>query len=438
VLTAEDVLAAIRVHADRLHDVVRRLGCDPDTATRVVESSALDLVDAAAREPEAIGDPVGWLFARARRLSRASAGEGHDDLPLGGGILGGDANQLRLAEALESRPERDRAALLLRDSYDLPPSSVATALGVDVTSAMEAIGSARLAFLPALSGQPAPVLPDHVPLGSLARLAEGGHAAAREATTRRHSQSCERCAAVLDAQERARRLLSGLTVVALPDADRERLLARVESRARGVLPSAPPVADEEWEEEPHHRYSRSLMALGLVLAVGIGTGIGALASGNHGSNQVAEQQPLPLVTSAPVIRVGPTTTPGTGSSTSASPRVFLVTPSPTPSPTAAASASPTGSTTAVSFQLDPSSGPADTQITVTGNGWTPGSQVTVRFLDNGNHQAGSTAQVVTDQHGSFVTTITAHDSNNATFGPRTVTADDGTHHAEATFTITPL
>jgi DNA-directed RNA polymerase specialized sigma24 family protein len=280
VLTADDLLAVVRVHADRVHDAVRRLGCGPEDAVEVVERSALDLVEAARSED--LADPVGWWFARARVLARQVAGTGDDDLPVGGGVLGGDANQARLAEALEARPERERAALLLRDSYDLPAASVGTVLNLDANSAMEVVGAARLAFLPALLGGPSLSLSGHVvDLASLARLAEGGQPAARDATTRRHAQSCERCANALDAMERARRLLSGLTVVALPDAERDGLLGRVEAHAQQALASAVPFEeddDEEWEDEARRPYSVSLITLGLVVAVALGIGGGLLAS----------------------------------------------------------------------------------------------------------------------------------------------------------------
>ena len=111
-LTADDVLSVVRVHADRVHDAVRRLGCGPEASVEVVEESALDLVAAVAGRPESVPDPVGWWFARARTLARSVAG-GDDALPVGGGVLSGDANQVRLAEALEAMPERERAALLL-------------------------------------------------------------------------------------------------------------------------------------------------------------------------------------------------------------------------------------------------------------------------------------------------------------------------------------
>jgi hypothetical protein len=406
---------------------------------RVVRASALELVDMVARRPAEVTDPVGWWFARARSLGRQATG-GDDALPVGGGVLGVDENQVRLAEALESRPERDRAALLLRDSYDLPASAVAAVLGLDAETATEVVAQARLAFLPALARTNPLPHADHLPkLAALARLAEGGAVAAREGATRRHAQACDACGAVLDAQERARRLLSGLSVVAMPDQDREALLAAVEERARGLLPAAELVVEEDEWEEPHRRYSLSLMALGLVLAGAAGAGIGALASRGSPTSPLTEQRPLPLVTAAPVITVGPVATRSSASpTTSPSPRVFLVTPSPTPTPSVTATATPTATeTTIAQILLDPPSGPRDTQITVTGQGFDPGVPIVVQFLNAFGGQAGATAQTTSDAQGTFTTTIAAHDSNpNPLVGPHTVTADDGAHHAEATFTVT--
>jgi DNA-directed RNA polymerase specialized sigma24 family protein len=441
VLTADELLSAVRVHADRVHDAVRRLGCGPQAAVEVVETSAHELVDSVARQPEAVGDPVGWWFARARALGHAAAG-GDDDLPVGGGVLSGDANQLRLAEALESRPERERAALLLRDSYDLPASAVGTALGLDAQGAMAVVGAARLAFLPALlGGRPLTLTDPQGDLAALARLAEGGPLAARDATTRRHVQSCERCGDVLDAQERARRLLSGLTVVALPDVEREQLLARVEDRVRQLLPAGEPLpVGEQWDDEPHRRYSLSLMALGLVAALGLGIGGGLLASRGSATSPAAQAGTVPLVTAPPALTPAPlsATTPTAPPGVAPTPRVFVITPSPTPPPTATATATATSSSGAsepLSLALSPSSGPNNSEITVTGAGWTPGAFVTVQYMERVGQNAGASATVLADDQGRFTTTLTAHDSQ-ALPGPHDVVADDGDHSTRATFTAT--
>lgn len=440
-ISADAVLAAVRVHADRVHDAVRRLGCAPEAAVRVVERSALDLVDAVAGQPESVGDPVGWWFARARALGRPASG-GDEDLPLGGGVLSSDANQVRLAEALEARPERERAALLLRDSYDLPATAVGTVLGLDAQGAMEVVGAARLAFLPTLLGGSTPPVANHaVDLAGLARLSEGGQLAARDATTRRHAQSCAHCGDVLDAQERARRLLSGLSVVALPDPEREAMLIRVETHARALLPEAEPDPElDEWEDEPARRYSLSLVALGLILAAGIGIGIGILASRGTPISPTTDIGGIALVTPAPllIVPVSAAPTASASPSISPSPRVFLVTPSPTPTPTSTVgpSATATASAEPLALELSPTSGANNTEITVNGRGWTPGVFVTVRYLNQVGGQAGSTAPpVLVDERGRFTTTVTAHDDQGIP-GAHQVTADDGNNSDRATFTAT--
>lgn len=445
-LTADDVLGVVQVHADRVHDAVRRLGCGPEAAIEVVEQSAIDLVDA-CRQADSALDPVGWWFARARTLGRTLAG-GDDDLPVGGGVLGGDANQVRLAEALELRPERERAALLLRDSYDLPATAVGTALGLDASSAMEVVGAARLAFLPTLLGGSSPSLEGHaVDLGSLARLAEGGQLAARDATSRRHVQSCSRCGDAVDAMERARRLLTGLTVVALPDVEREALLARVEVRARQVLPAAEPAPEpydeEDWEDEQRRRFSISLILLGILLAGGVGLGIGLLASRDRSSGGSLDPSSLPLVTAAPRLSLaaGPPITPTVTPSFTVSPppRVFTITPSPavaTATATAtSASAEPTITTEPLSLTLTPDSGPNNSDILVNGTGWTPGAMVLVQYLQAISNTPGSQATVQVDERGRFTTTLSAHDSQSIP-GAHTVQAADNVHSSTATFNAT--
>jgi DNA-directed RNA polymerase specialized sigma24 family protein len=283
-VSAEQVVTAVRVHADRVHDAVRRLGCEPEPAVVVVEASARELVEVVARTPETVEDAVGWWFARALARGRQAArGGAREPLPLGGGLLSSDEDQVRLSEALDGLAEQDRVVVLLRDSYALPPGAVGAAVGTDGDAAMGAVGRARLAFLPLVDGAPAPPVPAHAPpMAALARLAEGGPVAARDATARRHAQSCTACQSLLDAQGRAHTLLQGLTVVALPAADREPLLVRVEQQARALLPAEQDlleVVDDEEEWEPEPRLLSPLVAvLAVVLAVLLGVVLGVLLS----------------------------------------------------------------------------------------------------------------------------------------------------------------
>ncbi len=344
-------------------------------------------MDAVASEPDGVGEPVGWWFARARVRGRAVTGASEDSLPVGGGVLSGDSNQVRLAEALEARPERERAALLLRDSYDLPATAVGTVLGIEADAAIEVVGAARLQFLPTLlGGTPLSLVGHAVDLGALARLAEGGPLAARDATTWRHVQSCGRCADVLDAQERARRLLTGLTVVALPDAAREQILATVQAQAAASLPTDDAVPyDDDLDDEPRRRYSLSLIALGLVLAVGAGVGLGIMLSRGDAISPAGAVRGVPVVTQAPVLAAAPrpTASPTPAPSVRPTPRTYVITPSPTPTPTEmtpTATPEPTVTPEPLTLELSPTSGPNNTDITVSGAGWTPGQPVQVDYL----------------------------------------------------------
>ncbi len=446
-LSGPDVLAVVRIHADRLHDAVRRLGCAPTQAVEVVGTASLDLVEAVRARSDTVGDPVGWLFTRARELARSLTGSADDELPKGGGILGTDDNQVRLAEALEALPERQRAALLLRDSYDLPASAVGTALGLDADGASEFVGTARLAFLPRLLRTDGPRVDGHpVELGALARLGESRAAAARDATTRRHAQSCDTCSSVLDAQERARRLLSGLTVVAMPDADREQLLQRVESRARKLLPT-PAAVQQTDEQDLEDATARrlvpiSLIALGLLLALAAGAVGGAYASRDRTATRTAAGSGAPLVTAAPVLTLSPVARTAVSPAPSTAPRVFLITPSPTPvvstappstaTPTPAPTVTPSAVTEPLSLVLTPATGPNGGTIRVDGRGWQPGAVTNLVYRDATGRDTDSHASALVDASGRFTTTLVTRDPI-ALPGRHMVEAMDGTSAASADF-----
>jgi DNA-directed RNA polymerase specialized sigma24 family protein len=445
-ISAEDLSAAVRVHADRVHDFLRRQGCSPTAAVEVLETSALDLVEAAARSPKQVTDVVGWWFGRARALGIRVAG---DDavVPLGGGLLAADADQALVAEAIEVLPERERVAVLLRDSYALPASSVAVALGTDADGAMVTVGRGRLRFLQGL-GDDLPTTSGHpVDLGVLARLGTAGPVATRDATPRRHAQSCPICRSIWEAQERAHRLLAGLTVVAVPDADREGVLARVDAQARAALPTAALLMvegdEEEYEDEPPSRLLAPLYALaGLILAVILGTVIGVLVSRTDSPPSSAPSVGLspkasPSLTEGPPPSFSP---PPTVAPTGPVPttRVFTVTPTPPPgggtSPTAVPTSSPEPPSDPLSLTSNPSSGPNGQTVTVEGTGWNPGGIVELEYHDPLGRPTGSRAQQTIDARGRFTTTISAQDPSNLP-GRHTIRATDGVHSASATYDV---
>ena len=82
--------------------------------------------------------------------------------------------------------------------------------------------------------------------------------------------------------------------------------------------------------------------------------------------------------------------------------------------------------------LSPASGPNGTDVTVTGTGFAPGTEVEVVYLDTVGEPTGSSATTTTDAQGAFTTTVTAQDPANLP-GRHTVRASDGASTAEAGF-----
>lgn len=443
-VSAEDLIAVIRVHLDRVHDAVRRLGCDPQTAVDVVAASAHDLIDVVATHPETVEDAVGWWFARARALGHERAA-GTPDVPRGQGLLAVDAEQARLADALEDLPERQRVALLLRDSYDLPPVSVGAALGTGADEAMEQVARARLALLPPVDGAPAPEVATHQDdLGALGRVGEGPPLTARDAAARQHALTCGSCRAVVDAQERAHLLLAGLAVVALDDADRESLLPRLEQAAFAALPTSAALAlrgrerHERGEDEPSRSFSPALAVLALALAILLGLGAGLALSRDDGAVQpIGADGVLPsgvTLVSPPAEPVGSPVSPPTVTVPAPQTSVFAVpspTPPPSPEPTPAPAPAPVED---LGITVDPTSGPNGQTIAVLGVGWPAGAEVAIDYLDSLGEPTGSRATAVADGQGRFRTELAAQDPSNVP-GPHTVVAVAGDDRAEATYDV---
>lgn len=427
------------MHLDRAHDLVRRLDCAPQAAPGVVESSALDLVDVVASAPETVPDAVGWWLARARergvRVAQSAA-----DIPVGGGVLAVDGDQQVLAEALDQLDEDARVALLLRDSYDLPVSAVAVALAREPQEAMHLVGQARLAFLALTDEQAAPELDQrHVELAALARLGEGGPVAASDGAARRHALSCESCRQVTDAQQRAHLLLSGLTVVAIGELDRSALLARISDRAARSLPSSSEVAlveereRERLEEQADRRLLSPLLALaGIVLAVLAGTGVGLLLSRDGGTDSlIGADGDVPagigLLSPTPM-STAPVPSPPTVAERPPRTSVFEIAPPPPPPP-------PSPAAPSARLTLSPRSGPNGTEITVTGSGLPPATEVAIDYLDPTGAPTGSSAAATTDARGGFTATLAAQDPTNLP-GDHAVRATAGARSVRATFTST--
>lgn len=494
-MVSADLLATVvETYADRVCDMTRRLGCPPEQVVGVVERSGLALVELCAGTPDQVVDVAGRWFADTRALAVRARG---DAAALGfasppgadAGPLAGDGATASLEAALATLDERRRLALLLRDSYDLPPLAVAVALGLSVADAQTVVAEARLRLLETRDAGTAPTLAGHVQvagvgLGTLGALADGSADRLDETqdptltARRRHVGSCSSCAAVLDAQTRARTAMAGLPVLARPEEEREPLLDHVIARGDAVLPTEAQAATAGMVDAPGRRRLGPLIGVALAIAAVLGIAVGALSAGKgSGSPAVAPPPTVPAVPATPTATPTQTATPSDSTSTSAgdfpsatasptpssapasasaAPTAASPTPSrppsrsPTPSrrpnpsqsPSRSPSRSPTRSSppaaapattappptspaaTGARLMLAPDHGATGSVFAVQGSGFTPGATVAITY-------AGSPApSAVADGTGSFATSVAA----TGALGPNAVTASDGTNTASSFFT----
>jgi hypothetical protein len=436
-VSADDVVAAVRVHADRVHDLLRRSGCGAEESVEVCESYAFALIDAIVNAPEMVGDMAGWWFGRALDLGRrlgAPAAEPVTDAEMPTSVLSGTSGEAEVRAALAELPEQERAAVMLRDGYDLPPEAVAVALGREVDWAAQLVAAGRLRLASLYDGRPIPDLAGHdgrtpADLGMLGRLADGSLPTQRGVPLRRHVGACTACEDVTERLAKARRLVAGLPVLAMPDEAREAMLDRVAARAMTVLPSVDEVllAIEE-EDDTRPAVSPLIAVFAIVIALVLGVAVAAATSqetGGGGGGALSDQ-PAATAPATPSFAVSATPTKARsarpGKSASA-----------TPSGSASASATPTLTTITApptanaSISISPTSGPRGTTIVVSGTGWDPGVPVTVRYTGT---LASSTASTTPDRRGRFSTEVQA---NGTLPGNYTVTADNGSQSQSQRF-----
>ena len=439
-VSADDVVAAVRVHADRVHDLLRRSGCGAEESVEVCESYAFALVDAVVNAPETVGDMAGWWFGRALELGRrlgAAAAEPVTEEPAGEmptSVLAGTAAEAQVRAVLADLPEQERAAVVLRDAYDLPPQAVAVALGRDIDAAADLVAAGRLRLASAYDDRVIPSLAGHTgrgpaDIGTLARLTDGSLPSQRTVPLRRHLNTCAACEEVAERLARARRLVAGLPVVAMPDEAREAMIERVATRAMAVLPSVDEVlrAIEE-DDEIRPAVSPLVVVLAIVLALVLGVAVAAVSSlGPSTGRPLSDSEPS-VVPAQPSFSVPATTT-----APSKSPRpVKTASASATASPTAT-SASPTATTTTsaavapATISISPTEGPRGTAIVVSGRHWEPGSTVTVTYAAT---LSSSSTTATADAQGRFSATVTA---NGPLPGNYNVRADNGSQTASQSF-----
>ena len=430
-VSADDAIAAIRVHADRVHDLLRRSGCGAEESVEVTESYAFALIDALVNAPERVGDMAGWWFGRALELSRrvgAAAAEPAVETPTS--VLAGTTGEAQVRAALAGLPESERAAVMLRDAYDLPPQAVAVALGRDEESAAALIAVGRLHLVSRYDSRPPPDLSSHTgrspaDLAALSSLADGTLAPQRTVGLRRHLGACVACEDMADALAKGRRLAAALPVIAMPDEAREAMLQHVAARATQVLPSVDQVllAIEE-DDEDRPAISPLMVVLAIALALILGVAVAAITHiGTSGSSAPAALPTAAATSITPSFSVSPTASTSSSATASSSASASA-------SATQSASPSPTARRTFVlnpAVTVRPAQGPSGTHFTVHGTGWAPGDTITVRYS---GPVSSSRASTVADSAGRFTVTMTA---NGLVPGDYTVAASGSSGTSSTSF-----
>lgn len=312
-VSADDLVSAVRVYADRVNDLLRRGGITALEAIEVAETHAQALLDAVVTEPETVIDLAGWWFARSIEFVTHGGVATQNETPeQPTSMLAGTLGEAEVRAALESLPESERSAVMLRDGYDLPEPAVGVALHRGLESAAGLTTAARLHLVAAYDQRPVPTLSGHtgrmtVDLVTLSRLADGTLESPRAVALRRHAASCPACEDAIEMLAKGRRLAAGLPILAMDDDAREALIRRVSARADASLPSHDEVlraVDEDTDPGPV--ISPVLVIAAMVLAVLIGVGIAKL---NHSANTPTVPPPAPSVTIEPPGATPAATTP---------------------------------------------------------------------------------------------------------------------------------
>jgi hypothetical protein len=281
-VSADDFTSAVRVYADRVHDLLRRGGVDSDDAVRIGEADALGLLKTLIRAPDTVGDLAGWWFGRAiDAIEHNGGGGGAIDAT---SLLAGTSGESGVRAALATLPPVERDAVVLRDAYDLPISAVAVALDRDEPAARELVTAGRLHLVAAYDDRTPPDLLGHtgrarVDLVSLNALADGSLESHRAGPLRRHTGSCVACEDVVETLAKGRRLATGLPIVAMPDDAREHLLDLMAAKAAKRLPSQAKLDQVlEADRDPGPLVPPLLVVFAVALAVALGLGLALLGS----------------------------------------------------------------------------------------------------------------------------------------------------------------
>ncbi|HTR71341.1 MAG TPA: zf-HC2 domain-containing protein [Mycobacteriales bacterium] len=277
-VSADDFIAAIRVYADRVNDLLRRGGTPALEAIEICETEALALLDAVVTAPNTVIDLAGWWFARAIDVTgRRDTDTGDQPLDEPTSVLAGTEGEEQVRAALTTLPRAERTAVILRDGYDLPPQAIGVALRRGAASATELTANGRLQLAARYGDAPAPDLAGHsgrttVDLATLSKLADGTLEGPRAASLQRHVENCPACAEVLHALEHGRRLVAALPIIAMDDSARQSMIDRIAHRATELLPTHDEVlrlVDTDPGADPAISPVIVVITLGLALVLGV-------------------------------------------------------------------------------------------------------------------------------------------------------------------------
>jgi anti-sigma factor RsiW len=304
---------------------------------------------------------------------------------------------------------------------------VAVALRRDQETSDALVAAGRLHLVATYDSRPVPDLGGHsgrtpADLPTLSRLADGTLAPQRTVGLRRHLPACVGCEETVEALAKGRRLAAGLPVIAMPDEEREAMLERVIARANATLPSVDDVlvAIEE-DDDVQPAVSPLLVVAAIVFALILGVAVAAITRSSTGNATDEQLQTAPSATP-----VSPAFSVSASPSTSVS-----TTPTKSASATRSPTAPPSSSAPAVvinpAINIDPSSGPRGTAITVQGTGWEPSDTINIRYTG----PVSTANQVATaSRRGTFTVTLTA---NGLVPGDYTISASGGSGSASASF-----
>jgi DNA-directed RNA polymerase specialized sigma24 family protein len=444
--SAEAFVDVVAVYIDRIHDDARRLGATKGEAVEVVETSALDLLERVRFRPQEVADVTGEWFRSARTLAERVV-DGREpppaaDLPADAprGLLAAAEDDRRTREALAKLSDADRLTLLLRDGADLPEPTVAVALGVAPERVPPLVAHARLA-LDGIDDAAAAHLEE---LGRLTRQVDGTLPADQRRSVSSHVGRCPACKSAQPRLSDARARLRSLSIVAMPDIEREAVIGRVTTLARKHLPTAAQLAGGQRVVGGARGPRLGIVAATLAGALVLGTLTG-LASGDNDGSGLASGVHIPTtIDRSPEESESPSPSPSpsasasrspspSASATSASPSAAATSALPSESVSSSASVAPTHGT--ASITLSPTSGRQCTKVTVTGRNWAPGTTVRVSYRDVTGNQVMRQTTATPGADGRFTATLQACDAR-ALPGPHRVLASSGAQSDTATFTQT--